>query len=275
MTVPSLDALALIRQLEPMARRAKKSCAVVFDADGTLWDGDVGVETFTEALERGLLKEAVREALLGEVREHDLASELELDEEGQAESLDVNVLASRLHRAFELGRYPERAATEMQAWAYAGWTEEELRTHAREALNRRHHISQIYQPLLPVLIWARDQGVRTIIVSASPQVIVEEAARHLGFAPGDIVAGRARRNASGYLPALAEPLPYGPDKVKAGRQIVGSAEWLAAFGDSAFDAEMLSQAKLPVAVRPRPELLERLPAIPGAVLFAHPGSGRL
>lgn len=267
MNLPTLDALALIRLLDPLVRRAERPCALVFDADGTLWSGDVGIDTFTDALAKGLLRDPAREALLAQVLEHGLGTELE--ERGESpESLDANALGQHLQRAFEQGRYPERAATEMQVWAYAGWTEQELREHAREALNTRQHISQIHQPLVPVLIWAREAGVRTVIVSASPQVVVEEAARTLGFASSDIVAGRPKQGPSGYLPELASPLPYGPGKVRAGRLLLGSAtEWIAAFGDSGFDAEMLSQAKLAVGVRPRAELLERLPTLPNPVLF--------
>jgi phosphoserine phosphatase len=263
---PTVDALGLIRSLEPLARRATGTAALIFDADGTLWTGDVGVDTFTDALEKRLLRDEVRDALIAEIFEHGLASDLEL--EGRSpEDVDVNLLGQQLHRAFELGRYPEQAATEMQVWAYAGWSERELREHARESLNARQHITQVFGPLLPVLIWARDAGLRTVIVSASPQIVVEEAARTLGFAPKDITAGRAKSGPQGFLPELASPLPYGPGKVRAGRLLLGTTEWLAAFGDSGFDAEMLSQAKLAVAVRPRAELLERLDEIPGAVLF--------
>lgn len=266
-TLPSLDALGLIRRLEELARTTKSPAALVFDADGTLWTGDVGVDVFTQACEQGLLRDEAKRALIAEIVEHGLAGELQL-EGRDPEDADVNLLGRELQRALERGAYPEQAATEMQVWAYAGWTERELREHTRRTLAQRQHLSRIHHLLLPVLLWARAARIRTVIVSASPQVVVEEAARDLGFDAADIVGGRAKMDEDGYLPALEEPLPYGAGKVRAGAALLGNAEWLAVFGDSGFDAEMLSQAKLPVLVRPRSALLARVAELPRAVVFA-------
>lgn len=264
MTVATLDTLSLIRKLAAAHRATEGACALVFDADGTLWTCDVGVDAFVDAFERGLLKESVRDALLAEAKEHGLDRATD-GERVALDSLDQNALGRHLERAFELGVYAEKSATEMQAWAYGGFNEQELRAHARESLSRHQHASQIHQPLMPILIWARESNVRTVIVSASPQIVVEEAAKSLGFAAADIVAGRLRTNGAHYLPELEEPLPYGEQKAIAGRRVLGDAVWLATFGDSAFDVAMLSQAKLPVAVRPKPELVEQLPTIEGVV----------
>lgn len=265
LSVPTVDVLDLLGRIEALARETEGSGALVFDADGTLWEGDVGVDTFQAALDQGALREEVRQALIAEVFKHRLEEELEL--EGAPEEVDVNLLGQSLLRAFERGIYPERAATEMQVWAYAGWSETELRQHTRSCLLRGQFFSRIRRSLLPLLLRARELGLRTVVVSASPRIVVEEAARHLGFGPGDIVGGRAKGTTTSFLPALAEALPYGSGKVKAGRLLLGNARWLAVFGDSSFDTEMLSEAKLPVAVCPCPELLERLPEIRGAVLL--------
>ncbi len=260
MTTARIDAPALIRQLDPLARRSGGQGAVVFDADGTLWTYDVGINTFIDALELDLLREAARTALLQEVEKHGLADSSSLH-------ADANALGRILERAFEEDRYAEKAATEMQVWAYAGWSEDELRAHARQSLERHGHSAHLYRPLLPVVQWARDAGLRTVIVSASPQIVVEEAAASLGFSARDIIAGRPKQNSSGFLPELTEPLPYGKDKVSAARRLIGDAAWLATFGDSAFDVDMLAEAHLPVAVRPKDELLERLPRLASAVRF--------
>lgn len=263
----SVDAWELIRRLERLAADAKGRAAVIFDADGTLWTGDVGSDAFVHAFTEGLLREDARPALLAEVKAHGLGAELEL-QGTRPEDADANLLAQELQRAFSEGRYPERATSEMQVWAYAGWTEAELREHTRRTLKRREHLSQIHHTLLPVMLWAREARLRAVIVSASPQLVVEEAARDLGFGPDDIVAGRAQAADGVFLPALAGSLPYGPDKVRAGKRLLGNVNWLAAFGDSDFDAEMLSESKLPVLVRPRPALLDRLGQLRRAVLFA-------
>ncbi len=261
-----VDALQLIRRLERLAADAKGPAALVFDADGTLWAGDVGSDTFTQAFTERLLREDARSALLAEVEAHGLGADLEL-QGARPEDADANLLAQEIQRAFDEGRYSERATSELQVWAYAGWTEGELREHTRRTLKRRRHLSQIRHTLLPVILWAREARLRAVIVSASPQIVVEEAARDLGFGPEDIVAGRGQAADGVLLPALAGSLPYGPDKVRAGKRLLGNVAWLAAFGDSDFDAEMLSESKLPVLVRPRPALLERLGQLPRAVLF--------
>src|SRR5690606_20823022 len=105
---------------------------------------------------------------------HRLESELE----GAPEEIDVNLLGQSLQRAVERGTYPERAATEMQVWAYAGWTEAELREHARRCLAQRNFVSRIRRSLVPLVLRARELHLRTVVISASPRIVVEEAARH-------------------------------------------------------------------------------------------------
>jgi phosphoserine phosphatase len=62
-------------------------------------------------------------------------------------------------------------------------------------------------------------------------------------------------------PKLARPLPYAGVKVELGRELVGQAAWLASFGDSASDLEMMQAAALGIAVRPRLALRMRLPEL--------------
>jgi hypothetical protein len=46
--------------------------------------------------------------------------------------------------------------------------------------------------------------------------------------------------------------------VDAARACIGGRSWLASFGDSAFDLEMLLAARVAVAVAPKPELRAKL-----------------
>jgi phosphoserine phosphatase len=63
---------------------------------------------------------------------------------------------------------------------------------------------------------------------------------------GDRFAARVRR-----------PIPYGAGKASALRNRIGDAlPLLAAFGDNAFDREMLSMSERPIAVRPKKRLLD-------------------
>jgi phosphoserine phosphatase len=60
------------------------------------------------------------------------------------------------------------------------------------------------------------------------------------------------------LPDVHRPIPYAGGKVANLRARLGPTRPLyAAFGDNAFDIALLSEAFIPVAVRPKPRLRER------------------
>ena len=122
-------------------------------------------------------------------------------------------------------------------------------------------------PMAPILTWARNAGVRTVMVTASPQAVAEVAGAECGFAPTQIVGCQPVLSGSVVEPMLSAPIPYGDEKARAGRQLLGEAEWLAAFGDSDLDFDMLARARLPVAVRPKPTLLQRLSGLDHAVVL--------
>jgi phosphoserine phosphatase len=64
------------------------------------------------------------------------------------------------------------------------------------------------------------------------------------------------------------PIPYGDGKVRAIRGAIGARPLYAAFGDNGFDVAMLSEARVPVAVRPKDRLRERANEVPGLVEIA-------
>ena len=69
------------------------------------------------------------------------------------------------------------------------------------------------------------------------------------------------------LPRLLGSVPYAEAKVTHARALIGASFWLASFGDSAFDFEMMRAAELGVAVRPKPSLLARVTEAPNAVVL--------
>ena len=223
------------------------NAALVFDADGTLWFADVGDDVFRDALERGLLKEDAAEALKRSAARHGL------DFRGSASEV-----ARGLRSAYRVGRFPERELFEVMTWCYAGFTPDELTLLAEDSLARGQIARRLNPELAPVLEWARRAGLRSVVVSASPRPIIELAARLWGFAPGDIVAATAAVDSGLFAPRLAAPLPYGGAKVDAARACLRNRSWLASFGDSAFDLEMLLAARVAVAVAPKPELRARI-----------------
>jgi len=257
MTAPlvSVSPEQLVLELESRLR-ADRPSALAFDADGTLWSGDVGEDVFRFAVGHGRLREATRAAL-----------------ERQAKSYgfecfpDLNATAMELFEAYLDGRYPEREICELMTWCFAGHTLAEMRDLAAEALVFAGHAQRLNEELRPVLDFARESQLRTIVISASPRVTVEVAASSWGFAAHDIVASTPRVVSGVIAAEMASALPYGAGKCVAGRALLGTTHWLAAFGDNVFDIEMLLEAELGVAVRPKPALRARLAEIPGVRLL--------
>lgn len=246
-----LDSNELITRLAADVDTAlAKALLVVFDADGTLWSGDVGNDVFAFAAEQNLFRDPLRARLIEEAVLHQLPLDLELP---------TSQLALEFVRACTSGMYPEVALCALQTWCYAGLREVEVHELARQAVGSK--LSARYQPeVLRVLGWARSFDLRCVVVSASPRQVLEPLCAELGFAPADIVAAEPNLGEDGRIAArLTERVPYAEDKIRRAKQQLGARPWLAALGDSGFDAPMLSHARHGVAVRPKESLLARLP----------------
>lgn len=252
--VMRLGARELIHRLE--AARAVTPAAefvLAFDADGTLWNLDVGEMLFEAALSQAALREEARAALA------ECAAMHQLDAAGSS-----NELAARLFAAFRDGRMAERECAAMQAWCYAGFTRVQWWQLARESLDSRLIAARHHAPTVEVLRWAQARGIRCIIVSASPQPAVEAGAATVGIAPCDVFA-TCPGLIGERLTARLERFPWAAGKAEAARAATGRDQWLAAFGDSAFDVELLRHAFFPVAVRARPGLRARYGEFDGTI----------
>ena len=255
MSLPTLRADELIAELERRLSAAQPA-ALAFDADGTLWSGDVGDDVFRYAVSHGRLREAARAAI-----EHEATTR------GFDVFPDPNETAGHLFDAYVARRYPEREMCELMTWCYAGHTLAQMQALVAEALVAANHAQRLHQELAPVLAFARARGLRTIVISASPRATVEIAASKWGFESADIAAGTPAYEGGVIAPRMAGPLPYAHAKCVAGRALIGPLHWLASFGDNVFDLEMLREAELGVAVRPKPALRARLDEVPGVVLL--------
>lgn len=250
-----VDSRQLVVELEQRLAAGRPS-ALAFDADGTLWSGDVGEDVFHFAVGHGRLREQARAEL-----------ERQAGLRGFSTFTDVNATAKHLFDAYVAGSYPERDMCELMTWCYAGHTLSEMRALVSEALEHSHHAERLHAELGPILEFARTRALRTIVVSASPRGAVELAARAWGFAAEDIAASTPRLSGDVILAEMQGAVPYAADKCLAGRALLGSLHWLASFGDNVFDWEMLLEAELGVAVRPKPALLNRLAGAPGVRLL--------
>lgn len=250
-----LDADHVIERLQVL-QKEHGSGAVAFDGDGTLWVGDVGEDVFHALLfERGL-KPAARSPL------QEFARAYSLETTGTAEEV-----AFRIFQAYLAEDVPEREVCELMAWCFAGWSRLEIESFVSRVLEERGLAERQIPESNRVLDWARDTGLRCLLISASPHSVVEVAGALYGFSASDVHGIRTEWTGDVVLPRVVEPSTYGPGKARTGRSVLGDTPWLAAFGDSGFDAAMMRESKLGVGVRPKDTLLAELGHIPHAVIL--------
>jgi phosphatidylglycerophosphatase C len=253
------------------ARAASPGGVVAFDGDGTLWSGDVGEDFFHAIVARNDFRPAALAQLEADAREFGI------DDAG-----DGGTLARRIFDAYVAGLYPEERICELMTWACADWSRGEVDAFCAEQIAGGALVPRLHAEAMRVVAWARAGGLETFIVSASPRPIVEAAARVVGVLPGHVVAATARWSdaAGAERPAVADgaarmlasvhrPIPYGPGKVTSLRDRIGDRTLYAAFGDNAFDVALLAEAKVPVAVRPKPRLRARAAEVKMLVEIAH------
>jgi phosphoserine phosphatase len=251
------ELLARLERAKQALGATATSGALAFDADGTLWSGDVGEDVFLAAIAEEALRPAALSAL------HGLALRY-----GVERTNDPSQQAGLLFEGYRRGIVPEDVACEMMAWGYAGWDQRELATWVSDVLHRRGLSGRYYSPLVQVIDWGRDNGLATVVVSASPNFVIEIATAPLGFGENDIVGCKPQLAENGaYLPALTSPLPYGQTKADALRRLLPDTHIVASFGDSAFDLALLATAEIPVAVRPKPALVEQLRQHPRVIVL--------
>lgn len=232
--------------------------ALVFDADGTLWTHDVGCMVFDAAIANEVFKDSTRERL-----------EMVAARLGHTPTPGASVtsLVQALALAFGAPPSSEQALAEFQVWAYLDFTEDELRQLCRTVLRTPAHSLGLHHDVLELAAFARERGATTSVVSASPRIVVEEALFGLGFRHDQIVAGDPNWTGGTIDVGLCAPLPYGPEKAVAGRRLLAGASWVATFGDSDFDLDMMHEAKLAVGLGQKPQLLAGLRRHPNAVLL--------
>ncbi|HEY2513066.1 MAG TPA: haloacid dehalogenase-like hydrolase [Polyangiaceae bacterium] len=229
------------------AARAHPGGVVAFDGDGTLWSGDVGEDFFHGLVAHGDIREPARAKIDREAADHGLTTG------GSGKEL-----AARIYADYLAGRYPEEAVCELMTWAFADWTHGEVDAFAAQTVVRGGVEGRLHPEVKRVVAWAKAQGIEVFLVSASPVAIIEHAGKVAGIDADHVVAALPRYEAGRMVPDVHRPIPYGPGKVKNLRARIGSSRPLyAAFGDNAFDIAMLSEAFIPVAVRPKPRLRER------------------
>jgi phosphatidylglycerophosphatase C len=250
--LPVVSSREVIARVEILAA-ARPGGVLAFDADGTLWTGDVGRDMFEATLHGLPLTPRSILALRAEARAHGVS------EEGGAVEL-----ARSLYDAPRRGLLPQERLCEILGWLCAGHTRDAVRRLARSAAPPDAIAARLRPEVAAIVSWAAAAGIPFYVVSASPRHIVEEAARALPSRPAAIIATTPAYQGESMLPEVARPCPFGRGKVE-GLRSATDAPVYAAFGDGVSDLELLQEAAVPVAVAPHPELSRRAAALTGFV----------
>jgi phosphatidylglycerophosphatase C len=233
------------------AAKAHGNGVIAFDADGTLWSGDVGDDLLAALLADDVFSEATREGLSDEAHRHAIPI-------GTTPSDTMRELL----RAHSTGLYPEERLLEIVGWGLAGHSDDEVHGFSKKVLANTPR--QLNAETVMVLEAMRG-AIEVFVVSASPRAIVEEAVAPLSIDVRHVIAATAIYNNGHMIADVERPIPYGPGKMAQLKRVIGKRPLLAAFGDNHFDAQMLAAAAVPVAVRPKPALQQLLATIPGVV----------
>lgn len=262
-SIPRATAAEIIARLEAELARASGShppALLASDADGTIWDGDVGIDLFEALIAARGVREAAREALAAEARAC-----------GASDDGDANTLTIRLYDAYQRDIYAHDRAFAMMAWAFAGWHRDEVAAFCARVLEEGRIEARIRSEMLAIFRWADGRGVPVFVVSASCSIMIETAAPRLGVPRDRVVAMTPAIDTHGVVePCLDGPIVYGEGKLAAldHRDSGARDRLLGAFGDSTYDAAMLRASRVPVAVTPGPGLVALAPTIANLVTLA-------
>lgn len=206
--------------------RHERPCIAVFDADGTLWKGDVGESFFQWQLEhRSLLPDRERWA-----REE--------------------------WKNFQAGK-----RSETQIWSAVAACQAGLSESAVQAAAARFFAEQFTRNVFPevtqVVRQLQDEGSEVWICSASHRWIVAAGAASLGIPAQRVIAVDVEVVDGKLTDRVVEPVPYGPGKKAALlRTLSRKPEFV--FGNSMGDFEMLGLAQVQaVTIDATPELAKQ------------------
>ncbi len=241
-----------------LAERARLGEGVLaFDADGTLWSGDVAEDFVHDAIREGWFRAETYDALSTELKKF-----------GLAPAASATGCLAALFHAYEQGQYPSHLMCETIAWASAGYTEWEAQARATIALQRAGLLQRARAEMRAVMSVAATAKIDVYVVSASPTYVVRAGLEVAQFNVQGVIGVDAEQDAHGvFLPRPIRPIPHGPGKVSGLRAVAGSSPLLAAFGDNWLDAHLLRESALPVGVYPKQRLLDIASEIPGLRLL--------
>lgn len=208
------DVWAAVGEAARLGLSAGVRAVATFDADGTLWSGDVG--------ERHL-RVAEREGLVSSSAPHD------------------TLFAAYLERCAE----DTSAGYAWAASVFAGLPVQRVRASAALTWSEHRHLE--LAPVWSIVSALEGAGVEVWIVSASNRWVIEAAGAEHGIGPERVIAMTVQCDDGVVGPEVEHPRPNGPGKQTAIEATIGVTPCVA-FGNSRHDAAMLRGARLGVLV---------------------------
>jgi phosphoserine phosphatase len=193
----------------------------VFDCDGTLWSGDAGEGFFDWELKRGVVSDEV-------VR-----------------------WARARYTDYREGKVSEDEMCGDMVTLHRGLKETDVLNLARQFFEK-NFAGRIFPEMRELIERLQTSGCDVWAVSSTNQWVISEAMAHVGIRPEKVLAASAEVN-DGIISSKLIRVPSGAGKPKAILEVIGEVPD-AAFGNSRWDADMLTLARYPVAVNPNPDL---------------------
>jgi phosphoserine phosphatase len=227
----------------------------VFDADHTLWNGDIGDAAFSAAADEGLL---VADTWRGPVVAWGRGWGLSVPDDPVAGTRAIfAAVESGALAAVATSRGLDASAWKgslyaMQAWVYAGLRRDDVAAFG-ERLFARGFAGRIWDDMRAVVDGLRARGVQVRIASASHGALVVPGAQRLGLADDAVAGMEPVVDDDGVMQAAIAQDTYGPGKASVVRTQLHGRRPLLAFGDSvlATDRELLALSHQGVAVAAR------------------------
>ena len=193
----------------------------VFDCDGTLWSGDAGEGFFDWELKRGVVSDEI-------VR-----------------------WARARYADYRAGKVSEDEMCGEMVTLHQGLKESDVLALGRQFFEE-NFVRRIFPEMRALIARLQAAGTDVWAVSSTNQWVIREAMTHVGIAPEKILAASAEIH-NGIITGNLTRLPSGPGKPKAILEVIGKVPD-AAFGNSRWDADMLTLARHGFAVNPNPDL---------------------
>jgi phosphoserine phosphatase len=193
----------------------------IFDCDGTLWSGDAGEGFFDWELKRGVV------------------------------SREIVSWARSRYADYRAGKVSEDEMCGEMVTLHHGLRESDVLDLAREFFDT-NYLHRIFPEMLELISRLQASGCDVWAVSSTNEWVIREAMKHVGIPREKILAGTVEIQ-NGIITDRLIRLPSGPGKPKAILETIGKIPD-AAFGNSRWDADMLTLARHAVAVNPNPDL---------------------